>query len=98
MNAVAAPDGSATVTWTTDEPSDSRVDYGTSPAALGQNASDAASVTAHSVRLTGLTPGTTYHYRVRSADASDNATTAPAARAPPATFARAGRPRSPPPP
>ena len=29
------------------------------------------------MRLTGLTPGTTYHYRVRSADAAGNATTQP---------------------
>ncbi|HET9739730.1 MAG TPA: DUF4082 domain-containing protein [Solirubrobacteraceae bacterium] len=85
--AVAAADGTATVTWTTDEASDSRVDYGTSATALTQNASDAAAVTAHSVRLTGLTPGTTYHYRVRSRDASNNETTAPAAANPPATFA-----------
>jgi phosphodiesterase/alkaline phosphatase D-like protein len=63
------------------------VDYGTSPTALTQNVSDAAAVTAHSVRLTGLTPGTTYHYRVRSSDASGNATTSPVAANPPATFA-----------
>ena len=48
---------------------------------------DAAAVTAHSVRLTGLTPGATYHYRVRSADGAGNATTSPAAASPPATFA-----------
>jgi hypothetical protein len=83
---VAAGDGSATVTWTTDEASDSRVDYGTSPSALTQTVSDAAAVTAHSVRLTGLAPGTTYYYRVRSADGSGNATTAPAAASAPATF------------
>ncbi len=76
--AVAAPDGSATVTWTTDEAADSRVDYGTSPAALNQSVSDPLTTTAHSVRLTGLTPGATYHYRVRSADGSTNAATAPA--------------------
>ena len=81
--ATAAADGTATIAWTTDEPSDSRVDYGTT-AALGQSASDAADVTAHSVRLTGLTPATTYHYRVRSADDAGNATTDPAAT--PATF------------
>jgi Purple acid Phosphatase, N-terminal domain len=75
VNATAAADGTATVTWTTDEGSDSRVDYGTSPTSLTQNVSDAASVTAHSVRLTGLTPGATYHYRVRSADPSGNAAT-----------------------
>jgi hypothetical protein len=87
VSAVAATDGSATVTWTTDEASDSRVDYGTAPATLGQSASDAARVTAHSVRLTGLVPGTTYHYRVRSADAAGNAATSPAAASAPATFA-----------
>ena len=38
------------------------------------------------MRLTGLTPGTTYHYRVRSADAAGNATTDPAAASAPATF------------
>ena len=43
-------------------------------------------MTAHSVRLTGLTAGTTYHYRVRSADGAGNATTSPLAPAAPATF------------
>ena len=84
--AVAAADGTATVTWTTNEAADSRVDYGTSAGALTLNASDAADVTAHSVRLTGLTPSATYHYRVRSADESGNATTDPAAASAPATF------------
>jgi len=82
----AATDGSATVTWTTDEASDSRVDYGTAPGSLTQNATDASAVTAHSMRLTGLTPGTMYHFRVRSADGSGNATTSPLAPAAPATF------------
>jgi Domain of unknown function (DUF4082)/Bacterial Ig-like domain/Bacterial Ig domain/Purple acid Phosphatase, N-terminal domain len=81
--ATAAADGTATVTWTTDEASDSRVDYGTSPTALTQNATDAAAVGNHSIRLTGLTPGTTYHYRVRSTDGSGNAASAPTT---PATF------------
>src|SRR5215212_419100 len=81
--ATASADGSATITWTTDEASDSRVEYGTT-ATLGQSASDAARVTAHSVRLTGLTPGTTYSYRVRSADDAGNATTDPSTT--PATF------------
>ena len=85
ISAVAATgraDGTATVTWTTDEPADSPVAYGTSAGALSGNASEAARVTAHSVELSGLTPGTTYHYRVTSADASGNTATSPA---PPAT-------------
>ena len=73
----AATDGTATVTWTTDEAADSRVDYGTSAGSLTQNATDASAVTAHSIKLTGLTAGTTYFFRVRSADGSGNATTAP---------------------
>ena len=39
--ATAATDGSATVTWTTDEAADSRVDYGTAAGSLTQNATDA---------------------------------------------------------
>jgi Purple acid Phosphatase, N-terminal domain len=76
--ATAATDGTATVTWTTDEAADSRVEYGTAAGSLTQTATDASAVTSHSVRLTGLTAGTTYFYRVRSADGSNNATTAPA--------------------
>ena len=82
--ATASADGSATITWTTDEPSDSRVDYGTSPTALTPTPTDAADVTAHSVRITGLTPGTTYQYRVRSEDPAGNAATDPTGT--PATF------------
>ena len=78
VDATAATDGTATVTWTTDEASDSRVEYGTAAGSLTQTATDASAVTSHSIRLTGLTAGTTYFYRVRSADGSNNATTAPA--------------------
>ena len=76
--ATAATDGTATVTWTTDEAADSRVEYGTAAGSLTQSATDASAVTAHSVRLTGLTAGTTYFFQVRSADGAGNATTAPA--------------------
>ena len=66
----------ALVTWTTDEGSTSRVDYSTSssfPAgAATLSVSDAAFVTAHSVRLTGLNPSTAYFIRVRSTDRSGN--------------------------
>jgi hypothetical protein len=86
VSAAPAGNGTADVSWTTNEASDSRVDYGTSPGALTSNVSDAALVAAHVIRLTNLTAGTTYHYRVRSADAAANAAVSPAPPDPPATF------------
>ncbi len=74
ISGVAASDitaSSVTITWTTDEDSDSVVNYGTSTA-LGSQASDATMVTSHSVSLTGLTAETTYYYEVQSTDASEN--------------------------
>ena len=70
-------DGTAVVTWDTDEVSDSRVDYGTSPSSLTFNAVSTALVTSHGFTLTGLARNTTYYYRVRSADPAGNASTSP---------------------
>ena len=53
--ATADAEGHATVTWQTDEPASSRVDYGRTTA-LGSQVSDSARVTEHSVELTGLSP------------------------------------------
>lgn len=64
----------AQITWTTDEAANSVVEYGTTTG-YGANVTVAAMVTGHSLSLTGLTPFTTYHYRVRSSDASGNLTT-----------------------
>lgn len=64
---------SAAITWTTDEPADSQVEYwrpGSSTEST--TALDANLVTSHRVGLTGLVRGTTYNYRVRSADAAGN--------------------------
>ncbi|MCC6457395.1 MAG: DUF4082 domain-containing protein [Caldilineaceae bacterium] len=68
---------SATITWATNEPATSRVDYGTAADALDQNVTGATLVTAHSLALSGLTPNTTYYYRVTSADAAANSANAP---------------------
>ncbi|MBI5472702.1 MAG: glycoside hydrolase family 9 protein [Ignavibacteriae bacterium] len=62
---------SASVTWRTDEPSTSIVEYGTTTL-YGSSASAAGNVTNHSVPLSGLTSNTMYYYRVRSSDASGN--------------------------
>jgi hypothetical protein len=64
----------ATISWTTSEIADTQVEYGTtlsygSSSTLKDNVTR---VTSHSVSLTGLTPNTTYNYRVKSRDASGN--------------------------
>ena len=63
---------SATISWTTDEPATSRVDYGTNPTALTSTASVSVLTTAHAVQLSGLNSGTAYYYRVTSAISSVN--------------------------
>jgi hypothetical protein len=79
--------GTATITWsTTNEASDSRVDYGTSPSSLALSATNATLVTSHSITLTGLTPNTTYYYRVTSKDAATNSSTSPPVGSSPASF------------
>jgi hypothetical protein len=75
ISAVAASNvttSGATVTWTTNEPSTSRVDYGTTTAYGSSTPTDNSLVTGHSRTLTGLAPSTLYHYRVVSRDASGN--------------------------
>jgi hypothetical protein len=88
ITAVAATGSgtTATVTWTTNEPSTSTVAYGTSAAALTSTATGTGSVTTHTVSLTGLTPNTRYHYRVTSVDPSTNSATLPLAPAAPAQY------------
>ena len=61
----------AVISWETDEPADSVIDYG-STASLGHLDSDAALVTKHSRTLTGLLPGTAYYFRVQSTDSNGN--------------------------
>ncbi|MCX6000573.1 MAG: fibronectin type III domain-containing protein, partial [Chloroflexi bacterium] len=63
---------SAVIAWNTDEPSTTQVEYGTTTAYGSVTTLDANLVNSHSVTLTALTPGTTYHYRLRSKDASSN--------------------------
>jgi len=56
----------ATVTWTTDVPTDGQVQYGTTAAYGKASALNSTLVTSHSVKLSGLTRLTIYHYRVLS--------------------------------
>ncbi|HEY3082208.1 MAG TPA: DUF4082 domain-containing protein [Chloroflexota bacterium] len=66
-----------TINWTTDEASDSQVDYGTTTAYGSTTPLDAALVTSHSRPLSGLQPAMVYHYRVRSRDAAGNLALSP---------------------
>jgi hypothetical protein len=73
---VAAPScGGATMTWTTDKLSDSQVDYGTTTAYGSSTTLDSALVTSHSEPVSGLTPSTLYHYRVKSKSSPINLAT-----------------------
>ena len=59
---------SATVSWTTDVASSSQVAFGPTTAYGSTSPLDSTMVTSHTVTLTGLTPGTTYHYSATSAN------------------------------
>ncbi len=77
ISAVAASgisDTSATITWHTDESSDSLVEYGTTTS-YGSTASNPSLVLNHSIGLSGLSASTLYHYRVTSTDAANNTAT-----------------------
>ncbi len=66
---------SATINWTTNVATNSRVDFGTS-SGYGSVATDASMVTSHALALTALAPATTYHYRITSqTSAGDSAST-----------------------
>lgn len=57
---------SATVTWSTDENTNTQIQYGLTSSYSDSSSLDATSTTSHSVNISGLAPSTTYHYRVLS--------------------------------
>lgn len=66
---------SATITWTTDEASNSIVEYGTSSGSYSNSTQNTTAVTSHSINLTNLKSGTKYYYVVKSQDAAGNQAT-----------------------
>jgi hypothetical protein len=62
----------AIISWETNEPSDSRVNYGTQPGNYTEITYNHSYVTYHSMVLDELTPNTTYYYVVNSTDPSTN--------------------------
>lgn len=65
----------ATITWATNEASDSQVEYGTTTAYGSTTTLGPALVTSHSQPLSGLTANTLYHVRVKSRDVAGNLAT-----------------------
>lgn len=63
---------SATITWTTNETSDTQVEYGFTASYGAVSALNSSMVTTHSVSLTNLIPKTFYHYRIKSKDSAGN--------------------------
>ncbi len=60
---MARPDA-MTVVWRTNQATDARVEWGTSPGNLSSSSTDASFGTEHVVTITGLAPGTEYFYSV----------------------------------
>ena len=89
----------ATITWKTNEPSTSQVHYGLTEAYGSATRHYTTLPYAHSVVVSGLAPGTLYHYSVRSVDAAGNVslsadqtfTTAPFTQTPLEVFVLAGQ-------
>ena len=75
INSSAITSSSATITWNTDENSDSQIIYSTDTNYGSQTSLGLNLITAHSQTLTGLTANTTYHFKVKSRDAAGNLAT-----------------------
>jgi Bacterial Ig domain/Purple acid Phosphatase, N-terminal domain len=72
VSTAAVGSSSATIVWTTTANSDSQVEYGSTTTYGSATPVNGNSVKSHMQTLGNLTPGTTYHYRVKSKDSSGN--------------------------
>jgi hypothetical protein len=72
ITVISKTKNSATITWETDELSDSLIKYGTEPGNYIQTVYNATEVMHHCIDLPGLTSNTTYYYVVNSTDPSSN--------------------------
>ncbi len=63
---------SADISWDTDEPATSEVSYGKTASYEEPKITKTSLVTKHSIKLSGLTAQTAYHFRVSSKDAKNN--------------------------
>jgi cytochrome c biogenesis protein CcmG/thiol:disulfide interchange protein DsbE len=75
INVSNITDLAVTVSWQTDKPATTQVAYGKTNTYGTNTTLDQKLATGHSTTLTGLTPSTTYHYKVTSKDGSGNEAT-----------------------
>ncbi len=72
-NVAALPtETSAVITWTTNEPATSQVEYGKTAGYGSASTLNQALVVSHSITLSSLEPNTTYHFRVKSRGNAEN--------------------------
>ncbi|MGH3454699.1 MAG: Ig-like domain-containing protein, partial [Nocardioidaceae bacterium] len=78
LSAIAASSitvSGARISWTSNEPGDTQVEYGPTTAYGSLSTLNASLVTSHVVNLSGLVDNRLYHFRVRSRDAAGNLAT-----------------------
>ncbi|MGN6576926.1 MAG: DUF4082 domain-containing protein, partial [Nocardioides sp.] len=85
----ATTQDATTLTWRTDQPATSTVELGRSANALTRQETVADRTEQHRVTVEGLTPGTTYYYRVSSTDTTGRQRFWPNADGTPASFTTA---------
>ena len=68
---------SARIEWTTNVPTTSQVEFGTTPVFGSTTGIDVGLATSHAVTVRGLTSGTLYFFRVNSTDGSDRTVISP---------------------
>ena len=68
--AAGVTQNAATIDWTTNLPAGSQAEYGPTTAYGATTVLESAPALAHSAPLSGLIPGTVYHYRVKSTGVS----------------------------
>lgn len=84
--AVVTGGTTAEITWKTNEPATSRVEFGTSSGAMTSSVQAGSLTTSHRLQLTGLAANTTYYYRVVATDGFGNAAQWPGTNAPVVSF------------
>jgi len=66
VQATSITNSTATITWDTDDPATTQVQYGLTTSYGSSTTEVATPVTGHSAAVSGLASGATYHYRVKS--------------------------------